>query len=543
LIGPSTYESLRRRNDKFGVPLVPWQIGGAMPHPSFLRGLATTSLALLVLATLGTGSGCTVHLTDANDDAANAPGSSNADAGQGRADSDVPPGCDASKSPKVDPCVLRDSLGIFVSPTGDDSAKGTREHPYKTFAKAMDAAHAAGKRVYACVGDYPEAITLVDGVDVYGGVNCQAFTSATGTSRLVPTTSPVITVKGTTTGVHLERLEAIAPTGSNPGDSSIAMIATDAKHIALVEVHLSAAAGRNGADGKEGAIGLPGDLAGAGGASIECPADGTGGGAEGSAGTKMALGGKGGAALCGSLTTFRDGASAPLVADSCGHGGLFDGVSTCTGGQNGCGGASGASGTGGAAMGTLASTGYVASNTGVDGATGKDGGGGGGGAAGNSALAFGKRRSGGGGGGGGGSGGGGSGAKGGGGGGASIALVSISSDVMLAGSTLDTANGGNGGNGGAGGLGGKGGGGGKGGESLSTADGTGCAGGDGGTGGKGGDGGGGGGGPSLGIAFKGTAPNADPATTITIGVAGLGGSRDIAARAGAPGVATKTKEL
>jgi hypothetical protein len=444
---------------------------------------------------------------------------------------------------RTDAGEFRDELAVFVSTVGDDAAAGTHDHPFKSFAKAMAVAHAANKRVYACSGDYDEAITLVDGVDVFGGVDCQTFLGATGFSRLVPSTSPVVTVKATAKGVHLERIEAIAPAGTVSAPSSLAMFAANAQHVELVDVRLSASAGHDGVTGASGVIGATGDSAGSGGSSIECPDDMTGGGGAGLPGSLASSGGYGGIALCSSPVTFRDGATATRNADSCGHGGTFDGVATCTVGQVGCSGASGASGAGGGSAGTLSSAGYLESNGGTDGGTGLLGGGGGGGAAGNSVLAFGVRRSGGGGGGGGGAGYGGSGAHGGGAGGASIGLAAVFSDVKLVRCSIVTAAGGAGGNGGTGGPGGPGGTLGKGGESLSTADGAGCDGGPGGTGGKGGDGGGGGGGPSIGIAFKGTAPAPDSATKVIAGAGGLGGSRDVPARAGLQGLSAATSVL
>src|SRR4051794_39026991 len=42
----------------------------------------------------------------------------------------APPGCDdLSKGPKDAPACIDDSVGIFVSPTGDDGADGTKSKP------------------------------------------------------------------------------------------------------------------------------------------------------------------------------------------------------------------------------------------------------------------------------------------------------------------------------------------------------------------------------------------------------------------------------
>ncbi len=73
-----------------------------------------------------------------------------------------PVNCD----PKADPMTAVDaSCGVFVSATGADSDKGTRENPVKTFKQALMLALAQGakKTIYACAEEF------VGPVEVPGG--------------------------------------------------------------------------------------------------------------------------------------------------------------------------------------------------------------------------------------------------------------------------------------------------------------------------------------------------------------------------------------
>src|SRR5262249_31734819 len=67
--------------------------------------------------------------------------------------------CDPWRAPAEDGCVIPDARGVFVSPAGsDDAGDGTQAKPFAPFAKAITAAKATGKRVYACAGTYPLAL-------------------------------------------------------------------------------------------------------------------------------------------------------------------------------------------------------------------------------------------------------------------------------------------------------------------------------------------------------------------------------------------------
>ena len=78
--------------------------------------------------------------------------------------------------PSADACVVSDTTGVFVAPTGSDTTgTGTKEAPFATVGKAVTTALTGKKRVYACLGTYSEQVSLTgtdDGLTVYGGLDC-----------------------------------------------------------------------------------------------------------------------------------------------------------------------------------------------------------------------------------------------------------------------------------------------------------------------------------------------------------------------------------
>ncbi len=62
----------------------------------------------------------------------------------GGADVVAPRGCDLTKGPKDSTSCIVDAVGVFVSPTGDDGAAGTKGAPVKTIAKGVDVAATKG---------------------------------------------------------------------------------------------------------------------------------------------------------------------------------------------------------------------------------------------------------------------------------------------------------------------------------------------------------------------------------------------------------------
>jgi len=422
------------------------------------------------------------------------------------------PGCDGTKHPNEDACVIHEDYAIFVSPNGEDlNGEGTRSKPYKSFDYAMKEAHLAGKRLYACAtaGAYDGAIAVEsfnDGLEIYGGFDCTTwnYSAATKTKLTGPATG-VVQISSLTKGVTMEDFDITAKDATGAGTPSLGLVASNSQNVVLRRLKITAGQGTAGLNGystpgiaKNGEKGYPGQ------ASCNSPPLGGGSSASG-CGTNDSMGGPGGSGGTGTnpATYGEDGkpaANGGIGGDGA-HYQLGNPVS-CTNGQPGKNGAAGPDGNGGKTPGKLVPGGWIPA-TGGFGGDGQDGGGGGGGGG---ALApsqcsiGGPNPATGASGGGGGSGGcGGIGGEGGQGGGASIAFVSYQSTVTLENVDLVASSGGKGGNGGKGQSAGAGQPGGAGGSGA-------CSGGTGGNGGKGGNAGGGAGGPSIGVAYAGTKP-------------------------------------
>ncbi len=454
-----------------------------------------------------------------------APDATAADAGRDEgAEAEVAPsGCDPTKPPHDEACVVDDAFGIFVSLAGSDANPGSKSAPVRSISHAMDLAKAAAKRVYICAGSYPEQLlvgTSRDGVNVYGGLDCATWTySAANKVVVAPAQSGyALEVEGLQTGVTFEDIEFDAQSATNGGESSIAVFASGSQNVALHRVTIVAG---NATDGMPGPpqgpsdwYGIPpsyselngmsaSDAGGAPSTTCTCPDQ------------ASSTGGAGG----GPMNIPTPSAGQPSYGDAGAGAGGMNAVSCGSGGtaQNGANAPSPLADTPSTLFGACSATGWTP-GVGVTGANGKPGQGGGGG--GNSTLSSGSGGS-------GACGGcGGWGGKGGAGGGSSVALLSYQSNVALVSCLLTAGAGGNGGAGGAAETGQAGG--------IMGGNGNlgGCPGGAGGAGAGGNGGQGGPGGLSLGIGYVGTPPTIDgvvvtQATThsgITIGAAGAGGA-------------------
>jgi hypothetical protein len=432
--------------------------------------------------------------------------------------------CDPTRTPSQDACVIDESRGVFVSPTGDDLDIGTRAHPLKTIGQAMDAAAGTAQRVYVCAGHYSEALDVrpgLDGTSVYGGLDCATWTYAASNRVVVAPAQAgyALVAEGLQAGVTFEDVEFDAQDADpiNAGESSVAVFIGGSARVAfhrVVMVSGKASAGAQGASG--GSAGNPSnhftpspgggvqslngnDATIAGGAystSCACPS-----------GTASSMGGQGGDGSKtpgAGLPSYGGGAGAPGTnMDACN--GLVDGAVA----------PAAAADVPTGSLGVFSALGWAPA-MGKAGATGAPGQGGGGGGDGELGVGAG---------GGGACGGcGGEGGKAGTGGGSSIALLSFQSSVALVGCTLvahDAGNGGSGGDGEAGESGGMGG--------IPSV--SGCPGGAGGNGAGGNGAQGGPGGVSIGIGYSSTAPMLDGiyvveaagVTGITTGKAGTGG--------------------
>ena len=137
--------------------------------------------------------------------------------------------CDTTKAPSEDPCVLAKDVGVFVSVTGNDDAPGdgSRFRPYKTFAKALAAAKAAGKNVFACAEKFTEPVTMVDGVHLYGGVDCKGGAIAMAGRTELEAIGPVLVARGTTKGVRVQEVYGGTPAEAAKLQAGDVIIAVD----------------------------------------------------------------------------------------------------------------------------------------------------------------------------------------------------------------------------------------------------------------------------------------------------------------------------
>jgi hypothetical protein len=473
----------------------------------------------------------------------------------GGSDDGPPPGSDLTCQKTPDPDVPDSNFldnncdgidgdatqAIFASPNGDDTFVGTRENPVKTIGQAIKLAQQKGlPGVYLDKGIYAGSVTLVAGINVYGGYDSGNLwaRSATNDSQIQGGTTAV-TANGLAKETHLELVSVTAANGSTPGQSSYGVfIANSSGPIILGQLKVNAGIAANGLSPNNPADAVTPATANASPGGNGC----TGGGCNGGAGSNGGAntcngagvsGGKGGngqSAGGGNNGAGGTGAAPGTGGSGGSSGSCFPGLYSGNPGSAGTDGAAGVDGTLGAQPVAVTPTNFTAAGYtpagGGDGKPGTNGsGGGGGGAGGGGSGSIGCTADTGGGGGGGG--GGGCAAPvglGGGGGGGSFGVYVFKSTVTLNTATIasgQAGNGGNGANGAAGGTAGTG-------AGAGTGSGDSAGGGRGGNGGKGGNSGagaGGSGGPSYGIYAQGSmvTTNSVQASAGAFGSAGNGG--------------------
>jgi hypothetical protein len=446
-----------------------------------------------------------------------------------------------------DPCDPTDqdnaaltSCGIFVRNEGNDSNPGTADLPVATLVKAVELAAGKG-HVYACQQTFVENLVLTQGVSLHGGLDCIAGWAYTGPlappTVLAPVAGVPLVLKNGPDRAHLRSFHLLAPPGTAPGESSIAVIAAGSTAV-ITDTRLEAGDASSGVDGVDASQtpnpAAPDGLAG----GNACSAASVPGGSAKDNTCNTSTGGKGGDGGLVSGGAGLAGMPSPGGAAGAGESGAGWACAPSGLGKDGSPGGDGLNGAAGLSLGQITENGYQGAN-GSDGDPGQPGSGGGGGGGRAGAQCSGKAGAAGGGGAPGGCGG-----KGGGGGmagGSSIGLLSVGASITLKNTVITTGNGGLGGRGFAGQPGAIGGKGGVGGMGMGAAP-AGCAGGAGGAGGHGGIGGGGRGGHSIGVAHDG-AFSLPKGNSIVVGSAGPGGTStngNVTGNAGAEGTSADT---
>jgi hypothetical protein len=476
-------------------------------------------------------------------------------------------------------CPVTSKYAVFVAPPllGDDTTgSGTESEPYATLTKALSVAavekDGIKRSVYVCgsAGNFllPTTLTIVDGVSIYGGLNCADKANWTY-DRKAPLVSNFVSdaplaskLENISFAVKLKNLRITAAKAVEPSVSSIAMLVINSPEVTLQNVELIAqdgAAGKNGTSpespankGEKGKTGIDACSEVGAETTLVPGADFIQTTCGGSIASTGARGGGGAVGTTANGYTGENGTPTPLDNQTTfGVGGLGElGSTGCTPGNNGADGSSGTPATSVEGPGTLTTNGYLPTN-GNAGQNGKPGQGGGGGGGAKSPLSCSSEvltipagASG----GGGGSGGcGGNGGTPGQGGGASLALALVNSPVIVIRCSFTSANGGSGGSGGLGQGGGVGGSPGDPGAGKGSGKPA-CSGGKGGNGGSGSAGGGGAGGDSAAIGYVGAMPNVDSETLLTVkptsrASGGLDGNGPAGTAPGGQGYLGKTLHL
>ena len=268
------------------------------------------------------------------------------------------------------------SAAIFVAPGGDEAGDGSVLHPVRTMGHALDLAKSAHKAVYACIGGYVEAVTVVDAVSVYGGYDCaNGWRRGAGTATIESPTPTALTVTGSI-DVLFDHVSFRSADATTPGGSSIAVRIAGA-NVKLRKGAVLAGKGGNGvaivpAGAPGGAVACDGrnDCSnGGGGFQDIAPRQGPPGTfaasgftpGNGASGVPGGSGQNGVAAPTGTVsfgTCTQAGASGECVQDY-----PDTGVATSTVGMCGCGGAGGSAGRGGGGGGV--SVGVLSSGSGT----------------------------------------------------------------------------------------------------------------------------------------------------------------------------------
>ena len=146
--------------------------------------------------------------------------------------------------PSMDPCVVGDGVGVFVSPSrGDTGGARTMASPAaRRSGKGITAASAtSGKRVYACgtKGNYNEQVTVgasADGVHVYGGLDCGTWAYSASAKAVVSPSAAngyALHVTGLTTGATFEDMGFVGANGVQSGDSSVAVFVSGSSNVVV----------------------------------------------------------------------------------------------------------------------------------------------------------------------------------------------------------------------------------------------------------------------------------------------------------------------
>nr|MBA3538272.1 DUF1565 domain-containing protein [Deltaproteobacteria bacterium] len=186
---------------------------------------------------------------------------------------DAMPVCPADALPSTNACSIAEPYGVFVSPAGNDTNPGTRAAPFATFTRAIAAARATQKRVYACGGTYRGNVVVdstLDGTTIFGGLDCTTWTYDATAKPVISAPNIPLIVDGVVTGVRFEDIKVVADDAVTHGQSSIAMLVRSSNNVSLVRSELIAGTGAAGSSGTENPSFLSGTKGGEGERACPC---------------------------------------------------------------------------------------------------------------------------------------------------------------------------------------------------------------------------------------------------------------------------------
>jgi hypothetical protein len=169
----------------------------------------------------------------------------------------LPPGCRQDAVPVDQPCIT-DDVGVFVSASkGAQAGDGTSAHPIRSLAEGIRLAKSKNRRLYVCAETYAEAITLEDGISVFGDLDCSStpWTVADDRhARIESARGPAVRAASIHQPTRFEGFEVVAADGSADAVNSVAVVAVDAPALRWFHVTVHAGKGFAGRDGDPGMV-------------------------------------------------------------------------------------------------------------------------------------------------------------------------------------------------------------------------------------------------------------------------------------------------
>jgi hypothetical protein len=218
-----------------------------------MNGRFGFGFALLFTAACGADTFTHPDAAPPGDDGGNNPVNGGATDG-GTVDAIPPAGCDGSKLPTQDVCVVNDAAGVFVSASlGTATGDGSRAHPMASLTAGIAAAKKAKRRVYACAETYAEQVQLAEGVHVFGYFACNAgWTIGAAHAVVKAPASPAVTATNIGMPTRIEAVDMVSPDFADKAQTSIALLASGSPGLTITHATLHAGTGGKGDDGTNG---------------------------------------------------------------------------------------------------------------------------------------------------------------------------------------------------------------------------------------------------------------------------------------------------